>query len=54
MEKMVSVDKVKEWLFDNFSEWERDGDYDYGQPYIECAFDTLTEMLDSFDELVKE
>lgn len=53
-EKMVSVDKVKNWLFDNFSEWERDGDYNYGQPYMECAFDTFKEMLDSFDKLIEE
>lgn len=53
-EKMVSVDKVKDWLFDNFSEWERDGDYNYGQPYMECAFDTFKEMLESFDKLIEE
>lgn len=54
MEKMVSVDKVKEWLYINFTETYRDGDYDYGKPYIISSFDTLTEMFDSFNELIKE
>jgi len=53
-EKMVSVDKVKDWLYINFTETYRDGDYDYGQPYIISSFDTLTEMFDSFNELIKE
>ena len=53
-EKMVSVDKVKEWLYINFTETYRDGDYDYGKPYIISSFDTLTEMFDSFNELIKE
>ena len=53
-EKMVSVDKVKDWLYINFTETYRDGDYDYGKPYIISSFDTLTEMFDSFNELIKE
>lgn len=53
-EKMISVDKVKDWLYINFTETYRDGDYDYGQPYIISSFDTLTEMFDSFNELIKE
>lgn len=50
----TTIEKVKQWLFDNFYEMERDGDYDYGQPYIECVFDTLAEMMDDFDKTMEE
>ena len=49
-EGMVDIEKVKDWLFENFSEWTRDGDYDYGKPYLESRFDTLEEMIDDFDK----
>ena len=48
LEGMVPVDKVWEWLYDNFSTSERDGDYDYGQEYVSCAFDNVSEMYDDF------
>jgi hypothetical protein len=49
-EAMISVDKVKEWLLDTFSEYTREGDYDYGQPYLECSPCTMSELLDEFDK----
>lgn len=49
-EGMVNIEKVKDWLFENFSEWTRDGDYDYGKPYLESRFDTLEDMIDDFDK----
>lgn len=50
----TTIEKVKQWLFDSFYEMERDGDYDYGQPYIECVFDTFNEMMDDFDKTIGE
>lgn len=49
-EGMVDIDKVKEWLFENFSEWTSDGDYDYGKPYLVSRFDTLEDMINDFDK----
>lgn len=49
-EKMISAEKVKDWLFENFSEWTSDSDYDYGKPYLVSRFDTLEEMIDDFDK----
>ena len=50
MDRKVEIEKVKEWLFENFSEWTRDDDYDYGKPYLVSRFDTLEEMIDDFDK----
>lgn len=47
-EKMISAEKVMDWLFHNFVELKRDGDYDWGQPYIESVFDTYEDMMDDF------
>ena len=41
-------EKCMDWLFDSFTNNQRDGDYDYGQPYISSAFDTIEEMLDDY------
>lgn len=49
-EKMISAEKVKDWLFENFSEWTSDSDYDYGKPYLVSRFDTLEEMVNDFDK----
>lgn len=49
-EAMISVEKVKEWLLDTFFEYTREGDYDYGQPYLECSPCTMSELLDEFDK----
>lgn len=46
-------EKCMDWLFDNFSENEHDGDYNYGQPYISSAFDTREEMLDSYRKVME-
>ena len=50
----ATIEKVKQWLIDSFYEMERDGDYDYGQPYIECVFDTFEEMMNDFDKTMEE
>ena len=52
-EKMVSIDKVKEWIFDTFYEDEHDGNYDYGQPYIVCTLDTMEQLLENFEKTMK-
>ena len=52
-DEMVSIDKVKEWIFDTFFEDEHDGDYDYGQPYIVCTLDTMEQLLENFEKTMK-
>ena len=39
------VESLDDWVFNTFSESEHDGDYDYGQPYIECRWDTMGDLL---------
>lgn len=51
--EMVDVDKVKDWIFDTFYESAYDGDYNYGQPYIECTLDTMGQLLDDFEKTMK-
>ena len=48
LEGMVHLEKVEQWLFENFSTSEHDGDYNYGQEYVSCAFDNVSEMYDDF------
>jgi hypothetical protein len=52
--KMVSIDKVKDWIFDTFYESTHDGDYNYGQPYIECTLDTMGQLLENFEKTMEE
>lgn len=52
--KMVSIDKVKDWIFDTFYEDAHDGDYDYGQPYIVCTLDTMGQLLDNFEKTMED
>ena len=54
LEGMIPIDKVWEWLYDNFSTSEHDGDYNYGQEYVSCAFDNVSEMYDDFRKLMKK
>ena len=54
LEGMIFIDKVWEWLYDNFSTSEHDGDYNYGQEYVSCAFDNVSEMYDDFRKLIEE
>ena len=54
LEGMISIDKVWEWLYDNFSTSEHDGDYNYGQEYVSCVFDNVSEMYDDFRKLIEE
>ena len=46
-------EKCMDWLFDNFYEDERDGDYDYGQPYIVCTLDTMGQLLENFEKTME-
>lgn len=39
------IEALDDWVFDTFYEDEHDGDYDYGQPYIVCKLDTMTDLL---------
>lgn len=52
--KMVSIDKVKDWIFDTFYESTHDGDYNYGRPYIECTLDTMGQLLENFEKTMEE
>ena len=49
-EKMVSVDKIREWLEDNFFELQ---DIENGECYIQSNFDTFDRLIDSFNKAVK-
>lgn len=51
--KMVSVERIEKWLYDNFCDYDRECDYGY---YIEfeSKFDSVDEMIDSFHKLVEE
>ena len=49
-EKMVSVDKIREWLEDNFFELQ---DVENDVCYIQSNFDTFDRLIDSFNEIVK-
>lgn len=51
--KMVDIDKVKDWIFETFHERAYDGDYNYGQPYIECTLDTMTQLLGDFEKTME-
>ena len=52
-DEMVSIDKVKDWIFDTFYEDAHDGDYDYGEPYIVCTLDTMEQLLENFEKTMK-
>ena len=54
LEEMVPVDKVWEWLYNNFWTSEHDGDYNYGQEYVSCAFDNVSEMYDDFRKVIEK
>lgn len=49
-EKMVSVNKIREWLTDNFFEMQ---DIENDECYIQSNFDTLDRLIDSFNGVVK-
>lgn len=49
-EKLVSVDKIREWLIDNFFELQ---DIENGECYIHSNFDTFDRLIDSFNNVVK-
>ena len=53
-EEMVPVDKVWGWLCTNFWTREHDGDYNYGQEYVDCAFDNVSERYDDFRKAMEE
>lgn len=50
-EKMVSLEKVEEWLYKNFYEsyiLDEYGEYGLDEPYIASFFNTISEMFDDF------
>lgn len=51
--KMVSIDKVKDWIFDTFYESTYDSDYNYCRPYIECTLDTMGQLLEDFEKTME-
>lgn len=56
-EKMVSLDKVEEWLYKNFYEsynLNNCGKYELDKPYIESLFDTINEMFEDFRKSMEE
>lgn len=53
-DEMVSIDKVKDWIFDTFYEDAHDGDYDYGEPYIVCTLDTMEQLLENFEKTMEK
>lgn len=56
-EKMVSLEKVEEWLYKNFYEsynLNDYGKYDLDEPYITSSFDTIDEMIEDFRKTMEE
>ena len=56
-EKMVSLEKVEEWLYKNFYEsynLNNYGTYDLDKPYITSLFDTINEMFDDLRKTMEE
>jgi hypothetical protein len=56
-EKMVSLEKVEEWLYKNFYEsynLNDYGTYDLDKPYIASLFDTINEMFDDLRKTMEE
>lgn len=56
-EKMVSLEKVEEWLHKNFYESYNlniYGKYDLDEPYITSSFDTINEMFEDFHKTMEE
>ena len=56
-EKMVSLDKVEEWLYKNFYEsynLNNYGVYELDKPYITSSFDTINEMFEDFRKAMEE
>ena len=56
-EKMVSLEKVEEWLYKNFYEsynLNDYGTYDLDKPYITSLFDTINEMFDDLRKTMEE
>ena len=56
-EKMVSLEKVEEWLTKNFYEsytLNNCGEYDLDKPYIASLFDTINEMFDDLRKTMEE
>ncbi len=56
-EKMVSLEKVEEWLYKNFYEsynLNDCGKYDLDEPYITSSFDTINEMFDDLCKTMEE
>lgn len=55
--KMVSLEKVKEWLYKNFYEsynLNDYGKYDLDEPYITSSFDTIDEMIEDFHKTMEK
>jgi hypothetical protein len=49
MGKMIDIEKVKDWLYDNFFDITNDSDYgDYTT--LEASFETFNEMMDDFNK----
>lgn len=56
-EKMISLEKVEEWLYKNFYEsynLNDCGKYDLDEPYIASLFDTINEMFDDLRKTMEE
>jgi len=53
MGKMIDIEKVEDWLYDNFFDITHDSDYgDYTT--LEATFDTFAEMIDDFNKKMEE
>lgn len=47
------IEKVKDWLYDNFRDYTRSSDYgDYTT--LEADFETFEEMMDDFNKKIEE
>ena len=53
MGKMIDIEKVKNWLYDNFYDFTRSSDYgDYTT--LGVNFDNFEEMMADFDKKMEE
>ena len=53
MGKMIDIEKVKDWLFDNFYAYTHSRDYgDYTT--LEADFETFEEMMEDFNKKMEE
>ena len=53
LEESVPVDKIRDWLYKNFFEYEDNSYLGGGYVKLEPVFDTFEEMIESFNRTVE-